>query len=449
MTMIENEFPEAFVSRLKTQFGEEADAMLQALQLSPAVSVRKREIAPIWDNEEVIPYCPGGVYLQQRPSFTLDPRFHLGEYYPQESSSMSIGLVFHQLNQRYQFKKILDTCAAPGGKSLLVLSAMDDDAILLSNEIVGKRNFILQENLCKWSDPRSIVIQNQVKEIPQSETFDCIVLDAPCSGEGMFRKDPMARKEWSMEGVKQCASIQQELIHEAYRLLRPGGVLIYSTCTFNREENEMQCLEMSESGKWRSITDLEMPIQARKVQEADFCAWRFLPHEGPGEGFFCAVWEKKSSDSRERKRFKSGVRKLEWTPLMKKEKHEVADLLSVSDIPMWRNEHNEVSYFLGDIADWEGLNIRQLGVPLGQWIKKFSPHVGILRSDLAAENITRVDVSDEEALTLLRGEDLRSTESLPAGWAIAQWKGRDLTWMKGVQNRWSNHYPKDWRIRHL
>lgn len=192
-----------------------------------------------------------------------------------------------------------------------------------------------------------------------------------------------------------------------------------------------------------------MPIQARKVQEADFCAWRFLPHEGPGEGFFCAVWEKKSSDSRERKRFKSGVRKLEWTPLMKKEKHEVADLLSVSDIPMWRNEHNEVSYFLGDIADWEGLNIRQLGVPLGQWIKKFSPHVGILRSDLAAENITRVDVSDEEALTLLRGEDLRSTESLPAGWAIAQWKGRDLTWMKGVQNRWSNHYPKDWRIRYL
>jgi NOL1/NOP2/fmu family ribosome biogenesis protein len=114
-----------------------------------------------------------------------------------------------------------------------------------------------------------------------------------------------------------------------------------------------------------------------------------------------------------------------------------------------RNAHNEVSYFLGNFSEWQALNIRQLGVPLGQWVKKFIPHVGVLRSDLASSNCERVSVTDEQALSLLRGEDLRMDENVSTGWAIAQWKGRDLTWIKGVQNRWSNHYPKEWRIRHL
>ncbi len=444
-----NNFPQAFIDRLTQQFGEESQAILSALDRPAAVSVRKREPSPIWENEEKITYCPGGVYLQDRPSFTIDPRFHLGEYYPQESSSMVIGSIFHQLNQKHSFKRILDTCAAPGGKSLLVLSAMDEDAILVSNEIVGKRNFVLQENLCKWADPRSVVIQNQVREIPYSETFDCIVLDAPCSGEGMFRKDPEARKEWSVEGVKNCASIQSELIQEACRLLRPGGILIYSTCTFNREENEEQCLAMQDSGLWDNYAEVAMPDQARKVEENGFTAWRFLPQDGRGEGFFCSIWVKRSSDRREKKRFKPNEYKNEWVAMTRKEKVEVESFLSVDGIPMWRNEHNEVSYFIGDYADWRALTIRQLGVPLGQWIKKFVPHVGLLRAEMASQKIPRIAVSDEQALNLLRGEDLRMEEQVPQGWAIAQWKGRDLTWVKGVQFRLSNHYPKDWRIRHL
>lgn len=116
---------------------------------------------------------------------------------------------------------------------------------------------------------------------------------------------------------------------------------------------------------------------------------------------------------------------------------------------MWRNIHQEVSYFIGDYKDWQALNIRQMGVPLGQWVKKFNPHVGILRSDLANEKLPRIEVTDEQALSLLRGEDLRLDENTIQGWAIAQWRGRGLTWVKGVQNRLSNHYPKEWRIRHL
>ncbi len=447
--MIEDNFPEEFVRRIQSQFGEESSALLNALNEQPAVSVRKRETEKIWEDEEIIPYCPGAVYLGHRPVFTTDPRFHLGEYYPQESSSMVVGSIFHQLNLEYAFKKILDTCAAPGGKSLLVLSAMDDDAVLVSNEIVGKRNFILQENLCKWADPRSIVIQNQVREIPYSESFDCIVLDAPCSGEGMFRKDVGARKEWSLEGVKNCSIIQNELIAEAHRLLRPGGILIYSTCTFNREENEMQCEAMVDSGHWQNYDDIKMPKQARRVEERGFVAWRFLPHEGRGEGFFCSVWQKKAKESRDKKRFKGAERKMDWMLLPKKEATEVEAFLSIEGLPMWRNIHQEVSYFIGDYKDWQALNIRQMGVPLGQWVKKFNPHVGILRSDLANEKLPRIEVTDEQALSLLRGEDLRLDENTIQGWAIAQWKGRDLTWVKGVQNRLSNHYPKDWRIRHL
>lgn len=116
---------------------------------------------------------------------------------------------------------------------------------------------------------------------------------------------------------------------------------------------------------------------------------------------------------------------------------------------MWRNAHNEVAYFLGNFAEWQALNIRQLGVPIGQWVKKFIPHVGILRSELANRKIPRIAVTDEQALSLLRGEDLRLEDNVVQGWAIAQWHGRDLTWVKGVQNRLSNHYPKEWRIRHL
>ncbi len=442
-------FPEAFISRIQSQFGDESIKLLAALEEKPAVSVRKRENKVMWEDEEIIPYCPGAVYLSHRPVFTTDPRFHIGEYYPQESSSMVIGAIFHQLNKRYSFKNILDTCAAPGGKSLLVLSAMDDDAILVSNEIVGKRNFILQENLCKWADPRSIVIQNQVRDIPYSEKFDCILLDAPCSGEGMFRKDPASRKEWSLAGVKECSLIQQELIEEAYRLLRPGGVLLYSTCTFNREENEMQCLSMVDSDNWINIADVEMPAQARRVEEEGFTAWRFLPHEGKGEGFFCAVWEKKSSAGRSSKRPKSMERKADWAIIPRKDTADVDVYLDVEGIPLWKNIHLEVAYFIGDYADWNGLNIRQLGVPMGQWVKKFIPHVGVLRSDLASHKIPRIKVSDEQALSLLRGEDLRLDENEIQGWAIAQWQGRDLAWVKGVQNRLSNHYPKEWRIRHL
>lgn len=217
---------------------EEGRALCEALEGPAPTSVRLHPQRPCrWSGAEAVPWSPAGRYLTERPSFTLDPAFHAGAYYVQEASSQFLAHVL--AGEEVAGKRILDLCAAPGGKTTLYASLAGSDGLVVANEVNRQRAAVLADNVRKWGLGNVAVTVNEPAQIAVLEGwFDIVAVDAPCSGEGMFRKIPEARDEWSENNVKICAVRQAEILREAWKTLRPGGLLIYSTCTFNRLENE-------------------------------------------------------------------------------------------------------------------------------------------------------------------------------------------------------------------
>ena len=232
-----------FVERTRALFGEERyGRFVQALETEPVVSIRFNGRKMEADSSlNAVPWASAGRYLESRPVFTADPLFHAGCYYVQEASSMFVEQVVRQYVDRPV--RALDLCAAPGGKSTLLLSLLPQGSMLVSNEPVPLRAQILAENVTKWGNAASLVTRNEPADFaPFRNFFDFILVDAPCSGEGMFRKDSYAVEQWSVSNVEQCAKRQREIVADIWESLRPGGLMVYSTCTFNREENE-DCVE--------------------------------------------------------------------------------------------------------------------------------------------------------------------------------------------------------------
>lgn len=283
-------FPVDFIHSLETHFGEErARRLISALSGEPSLSVRANpakisaeKLAEHFsdDVDGVVPWCPEGLYLKKRPSFTLDPLFHAGYYYVQEASSMYAGVLLEramrQLLAGRPGLRILDLCAAPGGKSTHILSIIGPNDILLSNEVIRSRASILAENVAKWGYPNVVVSNNDPADFSSLDAFfDIVVVDAPCSGEGMFRKDSDAVSEWSLDNVRLCASRQRRIVSDIWPALREGGFFIYSTCTFNTLEND-------ENVAW-----IVSELGAELIEQR-----RFLPGEERGEGFFIALLRK-------------------------------------------------------------------------------------------------------------------------------------------------------------
>ncbi len=438
-----------FIQRIQEQFPEESDAMIAAMDQPPKISVHaKGEALSAFRSSQVAHYAQGH-FLKIRPVFTTDPQFHLGKYYPQESSSMVIGSLVKQICNEQSIKMVLDLCAAPGGKTILLHENLPSESVIYANEIHPKRNQVLQENLMKWGVVNSVVLQSDVSQIKGDERWDLILLDAPCSGEGLFRKDQAARLEWTPEQVIKCAGIQKYLVDEAYRLLAPNGVLIYSTCTFAEMENQdilSYCIEELGMEGWGH---LEVPDEADQIEVKGVAAWRFLPHRAQGEGFFCSVLKKPEAAS-------SGRIKLAndsfWQPLHKRDWPSVMPFVKDNDLERyWLNGKGEVFYsvispdYILPVA-----KMVQIGAQMGTLNKQiFTPHQGMILSDNTNQDIPRLEVSDDEALLVLRGEDWRMDDVNRSGWHIVQWQGMDLAWVKTVKGRVSNHYPKEWRIRHL
>lgn len=233
--------PDDFVSYTqKVMGGSRFDRFMASFDELPSVSVRVKRgcrlpIGGVDDGR--VPWCDEGVYLKHRPQFTLDPLFHAGCYYVQEASSMFLAEVLRQ----YVDGKVamLDLCAAPGGKSTLALQTLAEGSLLVSNEPVKTRANVLAENLSKWGNPNVIVTNAYPSDIARTGAlFDIVLCDVPCSGEGMFRKDEGAIGEWSVQTVDRLWRLQREIVAEAWKTLRPGGLFVYSTCTFNLRENE-------------------------------------------------------------------------------------------------------------------------------------------------------------------------------------------------------------------
>ena len=310
------ELPIDFINMLHDLLGDEASDLIMALEKEPQTSVRLNKRKPGAEFPEATPvnWCESGFYLKDRPEFIFDPLLHAGAYYVQDASSMIYETVVSKLIKIFNsqdstvnsYFRVLDLCASPGGKTTAMINALPDESTVVANEYSPKRVGALSETLAKWGFP-NVDITNKDSSFfaRQGENFDIVAVDAPCSGEGMMRKEEMARQQWTLKLVEQCSELQKEILQNAIQALKPGGFLIYSTCTFNRSENEENAeFIMHELG-------LE-PINLNFPKEWDIPGginthlpvYRFMPHKTKGEGLFLCVFRKSGKWEQSKKTFR-------------------------------------------------------------------------------------------------------------------------------------------------
>jgi 16S rRNA C967 or C1407 C5-methylase (RsmB/RsmF family)/NOL1/NOP2/fmu family ribosome biogenesis protein len=437
--------PDPFRERLLQQVKDAVD-LLKSLQEEAPTSVRLNPSKPTsrFANEERVVWCPHGRYLPARPSFTLDPLFHAGAYYPQEAGSMAIDFALQQLELPTS-PLFLDLCAAPGGKSSLLLDFLAHDGFVVSNEIIRNRALILRENLTKWGYTNSIVTSNSPDELAElSGLFDLILIDAPCSGEGMFRKDPQARTEWTPQNAENCVIRQQEILADSWPLLKENGYLLYSTCTFNPKENENQ-LEAFLEEYHAEIVHLNPPKEWKLTADKNGFGWYCYPHITKSEGFYFAALRKKEPASG-RKRKDSAKKKTTKSPEIPSELKE----LSEKSVELFF--HKDFWYALPEgyleLAQFiqHHTRILKMGTRLGQQVgKTFVPdHEWALAQQLTIPYPV-VEVDASHAIKYLKGDTF--TVDAPTGWVSLTHEGLRLGWIKNLGNRMNNYYPKEYRIR--
>ena len=445
--------PERFVETMRQTLGEDAEKLFAALDTEPAVSVRLNPAKPAecFDGEAV-GWGKWGKYLAERPQFTLDPLLHGGAYYVQEASSQ---FVAHLLaNHDMEGKRVLDMCAAPGGKTTIYSTLVGRKGLVVANDISHSRAMALADNVQRWGMGNVVVTCNEPTHIGAfTHWFDVVAVDAPCSGEGMFRKMDEARSEWTPSSPDVCAERQREILAEAWRVLRPGGTLIYSTCTFNPTEDEgiVEWL-MSEYGEELESADRVVTEEEWGVVRSDvgvFQCFHFYPHKARGEGFFAAVARK--CDGTVRRSMPKARRKL-FSQCAK------AD---VKELSRWVDDASEHSFMLvgEDIYAYnsavaeavvtlsENLSVVYSGVAMGRIFKqKLKPeHPLALYVGLNRDVVPIVDVSLEDALDYLRRNDIAASQ-FEEGINVVGYKGTPIGFVKRIGARCNNMYPKDLRI---
>lgn len=445
--------PEKFLSSIKNVQGLDIKSF-EATHLAQEqiTSIRKNPFKNTTvfseKNNEQVPWCKHGIYLSERPSFTLDPNFHAGTYYVQEASSMFLWHIVQQIFGDDTQKKILDTCAAPGGKSTLLASYFFD-GLVVSNEVIKQRANILAENITKWGTTNCIVTNNDPKQFaPIKNYFDAVLIDAPCSGSGMFRKDITAIEEWSLENVSLCSQRQQRIIADIWPSIQENGFLIYSTCSYAAEENEdildwiynnfsVESIKIKVPDSWHIVT-------SQSNQHKAF-GYRFYPDKIKGEGFFIAVMQKKES---------AGKTKFKLNNFQLPTKQEQAFLQELVQLPNTLTlfkHHNEIktiqANFLQDVAILsQYLYIKKAGTIIGELKgKNFVPHHELAVSILRLSNIATLELSLDEALQYLRKKEINTTTN-HKGMVLVTYFGVGLGWIKVLDNRINNYYPSEWRI---
>lgn len=438
-------FPSAFVKSLQSALPEEdVKALLEALQQPAPVSIRvntqKTNLKPA--PAALIPWCENGYYLPDRPLFAADPAFHAGQYYVQEASSMVVGGIVKELLSALPAEAVvLDLCAAPGGKSTHVASVLREGDLLVANEVIGTRTPILAENLCKWGAANNIVTKADASRFGKSNVqFDIVVADLPCSGEGMFRKDPAAINEWSENNVKLCAERQQRIVTDIWPAIAPGGYLIYSTCTFNSAENEENVSKLAES----LGADIINPQFFGK--EAFYCLqegmYRALPHRTIGEGFFVGVLQKMQDTGRSQNAVKS---------------RKNAATISLSGLPTdvraLETREGIWGMRVSDVALWQHLldvlpGVYAAGTPMGQVFHgKWKPDTAVALLEGFETNLwPELSLTDAEVMAFLRREALPNPER-KEGLHRVIWNGVSMGFVNANRHQWNNLWPMEWRLR--
>ena len=403
-------------------------------------------------NISEVPWTSNGYYLSKRPSFTLDPLFHAGAYYVQEASSMFLEQAIKQIIDVTQPIKVLDLCAAPGGKSTLIQSLISDKSLLVSNEVIKTRANILSENITKWGAANVIVTNNDPKDFQRlPDYFDMIVIDAPCSGSGLFRKDPNAISEWSEQNVSLCSQRQQRILADILPSLKEGGILIYSTCSYSEAEDEEIADWLSEQFKVESlkleVDDAWGIVETRSPANNAF-GYRFYPDKVKGEGFFIAAFKKPIITDGGSKEWYSRKKKKK---LSAKEIDVVKPFLKDPDNFFFIKQKDEVIamplYLENDLANIQSaLYIKKAGVKLGTIIRnELIPDHELAVSTIINTNLPSIEVELEVALQYLRKQEIH-LENGYKGWALLTYQQLPLGWVKCLPNRVNNYYPKEWRI---
>lgn len=447
--------PHEFTAQIRELLGSDHEAFLNALEKESETSIR---LNPAKQHPSLclppVEWCEMGFYTSQRPDFTFDPLFHAGCYYVQEASSMFLAQILRQYTGNTPIR-YLDLCAAPGGKTTLALSLLPKGSLIVANEPIRQRANILAENIIKWGTPNVVVTNNYPDDFtPFDSCFDIILTDAPCSGEGMFRKDAGAISEWSPANVKLCATRQLEIINSAWDLLREGGVLIYSTCTYNTIENEdiIHYLINEKEGEPLVVeTDEKWNISGSL--KGNIPVYRFLPHKTKGEGLFMAAIRKpQQSESTKRRepkyKAKSKTQPIKGVPFISYNYILNPDHYEFISLPEQVNaiDHNHAD-FLRALSD--KLRIVHSGIEVAQlkgkeWIPSPSLAMSI---ELNRDNFVSVDVDLKTAISYLRCEALILPLDAPKGMVLITYKNTPLGWVKNIGSRANNLYPAEWRIR--
>lgn len=358
--------------------------------------------------------------------------------------------------------RCLDLCAAPGGKSTHLSSLLPDGSLLVSNEVIRNRSYILAENLAKWGNASTIVLNNDPAEIGEAlpEQFDLIVTDVPCSGEGMFRKDEASVGEWSVENVQLCAARQRRILHDIWPALRPGGLLIYSTCTYNTEEDEENVRHIVEE-----LGAEALPVATNETWHVTGPlrygnpVYRFFPHKTKGEGFFLAVLRKEGDEEyeveneRPTKSSKNKGKKDKKATLPIPQEawdyfREKKNITLEWDGPQLRMIPTAHKHFFDRIRD-KRLRILSAGVVVGESKgKDLIPSQALALSlELNPSTFPDAELTWEEAIRYLRKEAITLPEGLPKGYLLMRYQGVPLGFVKHLGNRSNNLYPQEWRIR--
>ncbi len=443
------DLPEAFINQMRARLGTGYDAFLASFSQPVPVSIRynTRKLHP--PEGRIVPWCADGRYLDQRPTFTLDPLFQAGGYYVQEASSMLLEQAVSQSVDLSSSLVVLDLCAAPGGKSTHLLSLLSEKSLLITNEVIRSRASILMENIEKWGYDNVIVTNNDPADFGRvPEFFDLVLVDAPCSGEGLFRKEPEAVQEWSPQNVDLCSLRQRRIVSDIWPSLKPGGVMIYSTCTYNEQENLNNLLWIAGQ---HDITFETIPLDPAwgvvALDKGTAIGYQCFPHKVNGEGFFFSVIRKSGESTRKTK---------------VKERLRYPASAELTQVKTWITKPDECLFFLHEqqirmiplslrtelMVALEKLHVIQAGTAVGEIMKnKIVPDhslaLSVRRNRLTLPGIS---LDGQQALAYLRRDPL-AIEAPGIGFYVVEYNGLGLGWVNVLPNRINNLFPSGRRIR--
>jgi len=449
--------PQALLESLHTTTGFNKEAFEQVHSSGEQVtSIRMNPSKPInlfVDNSfsqplSRIPWTETGYYLSQRPSFTFDPLFHAGCYYVQEASSMFLEQALRQTLDLSRPLKVLDLCASPGGKSTHIQSLISKESLLVCNEVIRSRANVLKDNIVKWGSHNVMVTNNDPKDFARLENyFDVVVIDAPCSGSGLFRRDEDAIAEWSENNVQLCSQRQQRIIADVWPALKQDGILIYSTCSYSKEEDEeiMDWIDGQLTATNCDLTINETWGITTTITPKGKTGYRFWPDKVKGEGFFLACFKKKGDEH-------TAIHRVKNKPDLpnKKEMEMIAPWVETEGLHFVK--YGQTVYaWPAPLADSFTFLLQQLrviysGTLIGELMRdKLVPDHALALSRIISRMIPAIPLPYEQAIQYLQRKDLH-LEAEKKGWQLVTYAGYPLGWVNVLPNRVNNYYPKELRI---